>query len=187
MERIRLTMVNDKLKAFPSVSLPDGFRFTRYNPGDEIWWAKVEAAAGEFDSVESALRRFEEEFGPYKDQLQERCVFLEHETAGIIGTATAWYGNFRDEIIGRLHWVAIHPDFQGKKLARPLIKEAMNILARYHRKSYLTTQTTSFKAIKIYLDLGFVPFETSERCKAGWRMLAELLNHPALADYKNDF
>jgi ribosomal protein S18 acetylase RimI-like enzyme len=75
------------------------------------------------------------------------------------------------------------PEFQGRKLAKPMMAAVMRRLAESHRKVYLTTQTTSAKAINMYLDFGFVPFFFSQDCKRAWGMLAEELNHPLLKDF----
>lgn len=101
--------------------------------------------------------------------MEERCFFLETDAGRVIGTATAWHHpSFHGARYGRLHWVAIHPEFQGRKLAKPLVGAAMRRLAELHRRAYLTTQTTSWKAVKIYLDFGFEPLAETPR----WRRLA---------------
>jgi len=114
--------------------------------------------------VKEALERFEKEFGSYRDEMEERCFFIVHKENGrVIGTATAWYNNdFKGERYGRVHWVGIHPDFQGKKLAKPLLAVVMMCLAKHHDKAYLTSQTTSYKAINMYLDFGFAPEITDD-------------------------
>ncbi len=61
---------------------------------------------------------------------------------------------------------------------------AMERLARSHERAYLTTQTTSARAIGMYLDFDFVPFITSDQCRQGWRLLASMLDHPALEAYR---
>jgi ribosomal protein S18 acetylase RimI-like enzyme len=110
---------------------------------------------------------------------------LENSEKKCIGTAMAWFDDhFFREGYGRVHWVGIHPDYQGKGLAKPLVCKTMEIISERHSKVYLTTQTESFKAIKIYLDFGFKPFFKEKTCHGAWKLMAEFLHHPALEKYK---
>ena len=56
-------------------------------------------------------------------------------------------------------------------------------MKRFHETAYLTTQTTSFRGVAIYLDFGFLPVVEDEESRRGWRMLAELLKQPSLDKY----
>ena len=66
----------------------------------------------------------------------------------------------------------------------PLLAASLSRIAELHERAYLTTQTTSARAINLYLDFGFIPFETYDRCREGWQLLADVLNHPELATYR---
>ncbi|MBK8503502.1 MAG: GNAT family N-acetyltransferase [Saprospiraceae bacterium] len=113
--------------------------------------------------------------------LKTKMFFLKNKSAAIIGSAMAWYGDGRfDNNYGRLHWVVIHPDFRGQGLGRQLIIFTMYQLSCQYSKAYLTTQTTSFQAIKIYLDLGFRPSISNSEDETAWNILRDRLNHPAL-------
>src|SRR5699024_7914795 len=87
-------------------------------------------------------------------EMEQRCLFLENPKGEVIGTTTAWYGNLtRDsKICGRIHWVAILPEYQGKQLSKPLLSEAMNRLSQYHNQAFLTSQTTSYQSVNICLN-----------------------------------
>ena len=183
MERIRVIMVCNHLnnevveslaKAYP---VPDGFYIRNYIRGEENVWAEIETAAGEFSSEEKALERFRQEFGQYKNEMEKRCFFIIDKKSGrAIGTTTAWYNNdFAGEKYGRIHWVGIHPDFQGRKLAKPLLAAAMVCLSEYHDKAYLTSQTTSYKAVNMYLGFGFKPKIVSDECERAWSILGKVL------------
>ena len=185
LEHIPLAMVREDLASLPSLALPEGYRLCTYRHGEENLWAAVEVSVGEFPTVDRALGHFEEEFGPYRDEMESRCVFLRDATDQVIGTTTAWYSrDFHGQEYGRIHWVAIHPDYQGRKLAKPLMAAALERLAESHKRAYLTTQTTSARAIRMYLDFDFVPFIRSERCREGWQLLATVLDHPRLEAYR---
>jgi hypothetical protein len=56
----------------------------------------------------------------------------------------------------------------------------MEELCKRYPKAYLTSQTTSYPAINIYLDLGFRPWIETNQDKIAWGLLKDLLKHPAL-------
>jgi ribosomal protein S18 acetylase RimI-like enzyme len=178
-------MIRRDLLWLQNFDLPAGFRFKTFQKGDEVAWAEIETAAGEFDCVESALNRFQSGFGEHFDELEDRMFFIEDKNSRLIATGTAWYDNsFLGEPYGRVHWIAVHPDFQGRGLAKPLLSHVMCQLAKSHDKAYLITLTTSLRAIKIYLDFGFVPLATTKQEQKAWSMLAESLSHPALNEFR---
>lgn len=191
IERLPVTMICDNLDKETLLELAQRYKINEqffirnYKKGEEIFWAEIETAAGEFKAEKEALERFEKEFGPYRDEMEERCFFAVHKKSGrIIGTATAWYNNnFNGERYGRVHWVGIHPEFQGRKLAKPLLAAVMVCLAKYHNKAYLTSQTTSYKAINIYLDFGFVPIITDDEAVKAWKCLENNLGRRIIPTY----
>jgi len=185
MENIPVIMIMEDLSSVPAYELPDGYNFRTFIDGDETNWAEVKTAAGEFNEIEKGLAQLEEEFGKYPEELRKRCIFLENANKECIGTAMGWFDDsFFRTGYGRVHWVGIKPDFQGKGLAKPLVSKVMEIIKENHTKAYLTTQTESYKAIKIYLDFGFKPFIKDETCPKAWKIMADLLKHPALSDFK---
>jgi len=180
-EVIRVTMTRPDLDAIPAHAFSGGYGCRLFRPGDEAAWAEIESAAGEFASEGAAREHFAREFGPFEDDLMHRCLLLEAPDGRAVGTTTAWYGDtLPGGPQGRLHWVAIHPEHQGRRLARPLVCAALRILAQHHDRAYLTSQTSSARAIGIYLDLGFEPYLDTPRADEAWRMLAESTHHPAL-------
>lgn len=182
--RIPVRMILNNLDNLPDYPIPDGYSARYFKKGDEHKWAEIEASAGEFPDVHSAIKRFNDEFGPFIDEMEARSIFIDANDGRSVGTATAWYNReFMDGTYGRLHWVGIHKDFQGRGLGKPLVSAAMQRLKRFHDKAYLTTQTTSSIAIKIYLDFDFEPLMFSDQCPTAWRLLANELNHPHLKKY----
>lgn len=185
LEPIPVVMVKEDLAVVPSFPLPPGYRLRYFRRGEGPLWAEIEVSVGEFSTMEQALAHFEKEFGPFPDEMEKRCLFLEDAAGRVIGTTTAWYNpSFRGKDYGRIHWVAIRPEWQGRKLGKPLFAAALRRLAEFHRRAYLTTQTTSARAIRMYLDFGFVPLITSDRCLTAWRLLASALQHPTLEAYQ---
>src|SRR5699024_5726009 len=144
MDRIPVKMIRPNLENIPEFPLPKNYHITFFQAGDESHWARIENQVGEFPDEKSALQRFEKEFGPYQNEITKRCLFIETANGQKIGTSTAWYGHLNEDedIMGRIHWVGILPEHQGKKLAKPLLSYALKVLAKYHDKAYLTSQTT---------------------------------------------
>ena len=60
---------------------------------------------------------------------------------------------------------------------------AVECLKKYHERAYLTTQTTSARGVRIYLDFGFRPVVEDDAAKKGWHILAGVLQDPRLGKY----
>lgn len=166
MQRLPLIMVHS-LSNIPTHPVPEAYHIRSFE-NDEKDWAAILTNAGEFDSVNAGLDRFKQEFAPYPAEVRKRMFFLENEAGQAIGTASAWYGELNGEEMGRIHWVGIVPEYQGKKLAKPLLAFLLQQLASTHQKAYLKTQTTNLKAINAYLKLGFTPYIQDDTAGAIW-------------------
>jgi GNAT superfamily N-acetyltransferase len=179
---IPLTMLHEHLSvdSIPFFRCPVGVRVRSFRAGDDEVWARIEAAAGAFSGEDAARRHFAMEFAPVHARLPGRMLFLEHESAGPIGTTTAWDGEFGGEMRGRIHWVGIVPAFQGQGLSKPLLSAALTRLTLDYRRSYLTTETTSYRGINLYLGFGFMPYVTSDRDREGWAIVEEILGRTIL-------
>ena len=159
------------LKTIPESALPVGYQFRFFQHGDEHHWARINVSTKEFPGTDVALERFNQEFYPHLPEVKKRMLFILNEEETPIGTATAWFGKWEGRVIGRLHWVEIIPEYQGKGLGVPLISKAIELLAIYHEEAYLKTQTTSQAAIHLYKKLGFEPVIHSEEEKEGWSLI----------------
>ena len=164
----------------PVYALPAGFTIRWYQPGDEREWVRIERAVGSFDREADALAMFAREFSPFVEQLPGRMLFLARGTDGIVGTTTAWFGEHAGITQGRIHWVAIVPEFQGRGLARPLLSAAMRRLAAEHDRAFLTTETTSYRGINLYLSFGFEPVLETDRDREGWEVVGNALGRKVI-------
>jgi GNAT superfamily N-acetyltransferase len=163
-----LVMALDPVAAPAVVPAPAGFAVRTFRPehaeADRLAWATVEVSAGEFpdgppeQQLADAIARFDDEFMPHVAELLERTFFLEEVATGsVVGTTTAWYGELGGEVQGRIHWVAVSSSHMGRGLAKVLLSAALQCIHRHHARCFLTTQTTSARAVGLYLQLGFVP------------------------------
>ncbi len=187
VERISVSMVREDFDGLPEYELPRGYYFRMFKRGEARIWAQVQTRAGSFTGIRKAFGQFNKEFRDRQDEFEQRCVFLVHDESGeVIGTTTAWLDpDFHGRDHGRIHWVAIVPEFQGRGLAKPMICEAMRLLRQWHVRACLGTQTTRLKAIRIYLDFGFTPDVTRERAEEAWRLIADAIDHPALEAFRS--
>lgn len=181
IELIPVIMTHDDLTRIPNHLFSGLYNCRLYVPGDESLWAQLQTTTDSFKIETEALKHFEEEFGNAEKELKKRCFFLETAQHKCIGSSMAWYGDGRfDKSYGRLHWVVIDPDFQGQGLGKQLISFSLKQLSKRYEKAYLTTQTTSYKAINIYLDFGFKPYIDNSESKRAWKLLADILDHNSL-------
>lgn len=172
---IGLAMRLDSLDALPEYALPPQYAFRYFLPGDEHAWAKIETSAGEFENTDAALAGFRRPYYyPTDDLLDARMLFL--TDGGVpFATATAWYGDDGpDAPEGRLHWVGIDVAHQRRGLSYPLVSLAMRRIRELgHTSAYLTTQTSSWPAIKVYRAFGFSPMIREAKEREGWRIVSE--------------
>ncbi len=145
-------MTRADLNNIPSFDLPAGFSIRAYQAGDERhWWDIHERADTLLAHHQGSHRQF---FGDDETELRARQRFLVAPNGELIGTATAWFDSPQ---LGRVHWVAVVPQFQGRGLAKPLLAHVMLRLRELgHDRAILDTSTERPRAIALYEGFGFV-------------------------------
>lgn len=176
------------LEGLPARELPAGYRFAMYEPGDRDTWIAIEKSAKEFDDEEEGLRAWQNYYAQYEAILPGRMFFVVNSAGEKVATATAFFDVRRpdDGVNGMLHWVAVRRDEQGRGLSKPLILRALERMRELgYRRAVIPTQTTTWLACKVYLDLGFLPIpRNAERNRMGWRIVRTLTNHPTLVSFE---
>lgn len=175
IEHIELIMHRPNLLDIPAASLPPEYSIRHYQDGDRENWARIEMSAGEFTELERACAIFDRDFGDHLAEAERRMLFLEADGFGPIGTTTAWWGEFRGETIGMIHWVAIKDGFHGRGLSKPLLAAALSLMAEFHSSAHLHTQTHSWRAIGLYEKFGFLRVDETEDEHRGWAIVDECL------------
>jgi GNAT superfamily N-acetyltransferase len=176
-EYIDVKMIRENLDNIPEYSLPVGYSIRWYRPGYEKHWQAVQSLADEYTRVTPDL--FQEQFGTDKQLLSERQCFLCDSEDNIIGTATAWLDNQGGKSPGRIHWLAIIPQQQGRGLAKPLLTTICKRLKELgHSRTYLTTQSVRIPAINLYAKFGFTPVIDSDRDTEIWEKLQNYIKYP---------
>ena len=170
---ISLAMRLDSLEHLPEFRLPEGYGWRFYHDGDKTIWTEIEASAGEFTRPENGIAAFERYY-PEEEQLHGRMLFLT-DGGNPFATATAWFGNAGpNDSDGCLHWVSVDAAHQGRGLSRPLVSLALRRMrALGHSSAFLTTQTASWVAIKVYYQFGFLPMIREAGEVEGWRIVTE--------------
>ena len=178
-------MLRGDITDTPEIPLPVGYHYELYRPGDRDAWIAIEKSAKEFGTYEQGLDAWKRYYEGRDDELGNRMVFVVNEVGDKVATATAFYDirGIDQSADGWLHWVAVRKEDQGKGLSKPLISHVIQImkaLSQTHCK--IPTQTTTWVAVKVYLDLGFRPIEKNlVNSRDGWRIIKRLTDHPALA------
>jgi ribosomal protein S18 acetylase RimI-like enzyme len=107
---------------------------------------------------------------------QSSAILLCEERKDRVGV----HGDFEGEERGRVHWVGIVPSYQGRKLSKPLLSAVVARLAIDHQKAYLNTQTTSYQAVNLYLNFGFMSYLGNDSGKEGWVLMEQILHRKIL-------
>ena len=144
-------MTRADLEDIPKFDWPTGFFVRPFEAGDDqTWWEIHERADPLLAHRNGTHRQF---FGDDLDELRARQWFIMAPDGQSIGTATAWRDS--DEL-GRVHWVAIVPEFQGRGLAKPLIAHILQTLRDLgHTRAILDTSQQRPRAIALYKKFGF--------------------------------
>ncbi len=167
--------------------MPGGCRIVSYADGDRDAWIDIEKSAREFASREDGLAAWERYYGGREEDLKGRMFFAENARGEKIATATAWHDIRKEDdgVNAMLHWVAVRRDMQGKGISKPLILYVLRRMAALgYTRVVVPTQTTTWLACKVYLDLGFRPVaQNAENSRPGWEILRALTGHPALGAF----
>ena len=138
------------------IKLPEGYAIRSYQPGDEKAWAELECAIGDFTTREAAVALFTERYLA-DAALTDRIFFAIAPDGEIVGSVIAWEHDPRGMGIRALNWVVVRDDHQRKGLGKALCQTALRLFRREDNSLpvYLHTQPWSWKAILLYISLGF--------------------------------
>lgn len=181
MENIQISMIRPDMTRLPDLPLPAGYAMRLYRPGDEPLWIDIVRSGEPFIDITDDL--FQKEFAADMSSVKRGMYFLVEPGGREIGTTTIWPApNLKGDGLdyGRVHWVAIHPDFQGRGLCKPMLSFIMKEMAGRYERSVLGTSTGRIRALRCYLDFGFRPDMKFDRAEEGWAQVRSVLKHPAL-------
>lgn len=142
------------------VALPAGYRIRLYaGEKDELAWARIETAVGEFASVEEAIR-CHRHYLAHPEEVRKRQWFVVDENDDAAATCTVWWhGETR---IPCIHALSCLPEKQGLGLGKAVALHAIRSALQTDRRTiWLETQTWSWKAVCLYMRLGFAARKTA--------------------------
>lgn len=161
----------------PAPRYASGFRLRRAAPGDEAALAALLAAAFEDDTwtPQTVRERLTVE-------ASVRAVYVAARGNQIGATASARYLPDRYPGMGYLHWVAAHPQYQGRGLGRMVTLAALGHFRRSGcAGAVLETDDHRLPAIRLYLSLGFVPQMTAPDHPRRWEAVMRALGMGGLS------
>jgi GNAT superfamily N-acetyltransferase len=173
-----IRMERADLRDVPQFELPPDFIIRWFEDGDESLWLEIHEQAEKFAEV--SLSVYRREFGDDVGVLNRRQCFLINAEGRAIATASAWMDDdYWGRPYGRVHWVAVVPDCQGRGLSKPLISAVLfRMIQLGHQHVYLRTSTARLPAINLYAGFGFTPSLRTEEDQAIWSQLNPLLPNP---------
>lgn len=181
LEYHELLMTLDDTSKYGDYSLPKGFHYEFYKPGDIKDWINIHIQSGEFMKETHGEEIFHNFYDSFINELPKRCFFIINDKNEKIATATisklkkSEYGY--DAVVD---WFAIKKQYQGYHLSKPMINRFIKLANDLgHQKILLHTQTHTWLAAKLYLDLNFKPFYIENDIK-GWQILKTITNHQKL-------
>ncbi|MDD4832790.1 MAG: GNAT family N-acetyltransferase [Clostridia bacterium] len=180
-----IILFRENLENLPEYDLPDGYGFCFYNSEkDKSDWIEIEKSAREMLFTEQGIKAWQNYYGGKEEKLFDRMLFVVSPDGEKVATATAFYDEDDGERAGWLYWVAVKRDFQGKGLSKPLIAKTLRLMRdKGYENCKIPTQPNTWLAVKIYLDFGFLPYNTEES-REGYRILRTILNHKSLRGFE---
>lgn len=158
--RIPLEMKNDMNRLYADPVLPEGYSFITYRDGLEKEWARIMCSVGFFPSEQDAVDNFRDDFLRCPEEAAKRVFFLQAPDGNLIASCSAWF----EASFEKMHWLALLPQCQKQGLGQALVEK---ILYTFQQSGsgpiYLDTQTTSHRAICLYLKEGFYPLTHHHR------------------------
>jgi len=170
---LRVTMVLENLDSIPTFDLPAPYAIRPYQADDETAWTQIHIHSDDLNPITPEL--FSQQFGSDPGLLRARQLYLVNEPGLPIGTGTAWFNpDFQGRNFGRVHWLAIVPEYQGRGLGKALLSLICRRLVELgHEEAYLTTSFQRIKAIRLYLNFGFKPLISSSQEQEAWNELRD--------------
>lgn len=137
------------------IVLPEGFSLVSYRSGYEKEWAKLEYSIEDFGSIEEAEEYFVETY-LQDPNLLTNILFALNKDNDVVGSCIAWKDRKDDKLVSSLHWLVVDEKYQGMGIGRALSTAVMNIYEENDALPvYIHTQPWSWKAILLYISLGF--------------------------------
>ena len=178
----QLRMEKTGLGVLPTIPVPEGYALRSYQPGDEDDLAHVYEESGLGSTNAEAVTANVLGHPCFRP---ERVLVVECE-GRVVGTAAAWTEP-TDPGVGYLHMLGVLPEHQGKGIGKLLTVGAMRFSRNEGYETHrLVTDDWRDTAIRLYLDLGYVPLLTHPTHQSRWETLGRRLNRPGILENARD-
>ena len=167
-QNLRLDLVHPSLHGLPEAPLPPGFSFRWFQRGDAAHWLHIHHDADPFNINSPEL--FTRQFGVDFTLLANRQLYLQDHIGRVVGTGTAWSEeNHADGPCGRVFWLAVLRQFQGRGLGKSILAAICSRLRELgYARACVVTSTGRLPAVSLYLQFGFQPEMHTAEDRAIW-------------------
>ncbi len=168
-------MVRHDLESLPEFPVPPGYAVRWFQAGDEQAWTDIQSRAEKFHPI--TPETFVRVFGRNATWLAQRVCFLLDPAGKPVATGAAWFDdNFDGRKFGRVHWMAVLPEEQGRGLGKALMSIVCQRLRELkHTNAYLITSSARIPAIRLYSRFGFKPIIRNAADEEIWRELSSVI------------
>ncbi|GAA4254641.1 hypothetical protein GCM10022255_060080 [Dactylosporangium darangshiense] len=174
----RIMMIRPNLDDLPPSELPEPYTIRWHRDGDAQHWMTIKSASDMHHQAPPDY--YERMYDAHPDSLGQRQAFLCEPSGKPVGTVTAWwFENVDDPSLGKVNWMLIAPQAQGRGLSKPLLVACCARLAALgHTRAALYTLTQRIPAINLYRSFGFVPLIRHPADVQAWAATNPLMKHP---------
>lgn len=130
--------------------LPPGYRFRRCRPAELAAWKRLCLDDPQYLPIIDAY--YDRVYAPQAAAFFERCLLACDQRDEPVGTLFIWRAYGR---VNTLHWFRVAPEHREKGVGRALLTRALGALDAGDFPVSLHTHPGSYRAIKLYADLGF--------------------------------
>ena len=166
---MNIDMIRESLEDLPNYPPIPGFPIVTYEPGFEKAWLDIHLAADNWNTFDEST--FAGQFGTNYSLIRARQRYVQSPESVLVATATAWFDGVRPDSAapGLIHWLAVHPEYQGKGLSKPLLLSVCRLLRDLgHETVVLRTSILRPVAVNLYLLFGFLPVLKTDAEKRNW-------------------
>jgi mycothiol synthase len=153
--------------------VPPGYRLRTFGQADEADMVRLLRQAGFSDFNIEYLR------DALSICLPQGCFVVEHiETGVLVSTMMARHlASPKYPFGGRIDWLATDPGHRGRGLAAICASSAtQRLMEAGYRNIWVTTDDHRLGALKIFIDIGFLPVMSTENEKR-WKQVFHALNY----------
>ncbi|WP_301203922.1 GNAT family N-acetyltransferase [Faecalibaculum rodentium] len=178
----KVLMVLPRNTIHTETPLHEGYTYAPWRESFRQPWAALMVETGLVPDQEAGLAQWDKMMNEAPEMLREHFRFVLGPEGDLAATAGLFPGHdFPDRL--RLHWVATGLNHQHRGLAKSIITALAKEYDRMPEKYplYLSTQSQSYGAIKLYSRLGFQPYmgeyagHTKEQSEDDWRIVTGVL------------